>query len=88
LGLGTLPARGRGNKIDVRPNSKEQPVLPTKLRYEQAARTWPPSGRSRRAILNSGYCQGSACSYFIVFSVHSFVYLSSSGASASHRQGS
>jgi hypothetical protein len=34
LGLGTLPARGRGNKIDVRPNSKEQPVLPTKLRYD------------------------------------------------------
>jgi hypothetical protein len=25
---------GRGNKIDVRPNWKEQPVLPTKLRYE------------------------------------------------------
>jgi hypothetical protein len=25
---------GRGNKIDVRPNWKEQPVLLTKLRYE------------------------------------------------------
>jgi hypothetical protein len=25
---------GRDNKIDVRPNWKEQPVLPTKLRYE------------------------------------------------------
>ena len=24
---------GRGNKIDVRPNWKEQPMLPTKLRY-------------------------------------------------------
>ena len=24
----------RDNKIDVRPNWKEQPVLPTKLRYE------------------------------------------------------
>jgi hypothetical protein len=23
---------GRGNKIDVRPNGKEQPVMPTKLR--------------------------------------------------------
>jgi hypothetical protein len=23
-----------GNKIDVRPNWKEQPVMPTKLRYE------------------------------------------------------
>ena len=26
--------RGRSNKIDVRPNWKEQPVLPTKLRYD------------------------------------------------------
>ena len=25
---------GRGNKIDVHPNWKEQPMLPTKLRYE------------------------------------------------------
>ena len=25
---------GRGNKIDVRPNWKEQPVLPTKLHYD------------------------------------------------------
>jgi hypothetical protein len=25
---------GRGNKIDVRPNWKEQTVMPTKLRYE------------------------------------------------------
>ena len=25
---------GRGNKIDVRPNWKEQPVLPTRLRYD------------------------------------------------------
>jgi|SRR6478735_2346219 len=25
---------GRGNKIDVRPNWKEQPVQPTKLRYD------------------------------------------------------
>ena len=24
----------RGNRIDVRPNWKEQPVMPTKLRYE------------------------------------------------------
>ncbi len=24
----------RGNKIDVRPNWKQQPVLPTKLRYD------------------------------------------------------
>jgi hypothetical protein len=31
---GLRPCGGRGNKIDVRPNWKEQPVLPTKLRYD------------------------------------------------------
>jgi hypothetical protein len=25
---------GRGNKIDVRPNWKEQPAMPTKLQYD------------------------------------------------------
>ena len=25
---------GRGNKIDVQPNWKEMPVMPTKLRYD------------------------------------------------------
>jgi hypothetical protein len=30
---------GRGNKIDVRPNWKEQPTTPTKLRYDESSQS-------------------------------------------------
>ena len=30
---------GHGNKIDVRPNWKEQPTMPTKLRYDESSQS-------------------------------------------------
>jgi hypothetical protein len=30
---------GRGNKIDVHPNWKEQPVMSTKLRYDESSQS-------------------------------------------------